>query len=147
MTRDQIYPRLWQGSAPGERVPFDVLVLCAEEWQPTSKTFPGTLVVHAPFDDTPDLSRPLLLTATKAARLVEQALRERKQVLVTCMAGRNRSGLVSALALCMLTGADGRRVVRQIQSRRANALTNASFREFVEQIPAQRRRSRTLASP
>ncbi len=48
------------------------------------------------------------------------------RVLVTCMQGRNRSGLVSALMLIRL-GATADAAIRSIRRARVNALTNEQF--------------------
>ena len=123
---------LWIGSKPetGRAVGesgFDLLVLCAEEYQPPGIEFPGVEVIHAPFDDN-DLG-PLpseKQTAKKAAGKVAASLRRGHHVLVTCYEGRNRSGLVCGLALAK-NGFDPLRAVRLIQRRRARALTNKAF--------------------
>ena len=54
---DEVFPNIWQGSQPplGSVVAehgFDVLVLCAVEWQPDASEFTGVEVLHAPFDDS-----------------------------------------------------------------------------------------------
>jgi len=83
---------------------FDVLVLCAEEYQPRSTNFPDlTAVIHAPLDD----ARPTVEeidTALKAAMNIADFHHHGKNILVTCIMGRNRSGLISALALHLITG-------------------------------------------
>ncbi len=124
---------LWQGSAPppGDAVRqsgFDVLVLCAQEYQPPAEHFPGVQVIHAPnLDGGEPLDRPRLALALQAARQAAQAIRQGKQVLSTCRMGLNRSGLVSALTLYFLTGSPGVRCVEQVQRGRPGGLANPKF--------------------
>jgi len=133
MNISHIDGRLWQGSAPlGARdrgivsEQFDVLVLAAEEFQPTATEFPGMHVVHAPFRDEP-ITPEAMAIAMRAARIVARRLIRGDRVLVTCLAGWNRSGLISALSLREATGASGKTVADVVQSRRPNALINGSF--------------------
>jgi protein-tyrosine phosphatase len=138
----RLYPKLWIGSAPptGPALAdagFGVLVLCAEEYQPRLHEFPGLVcVTHAGFDDdVPD--NETLDTAVSAAMDVVDHLQSGERVLVTCMAGRNRSGLVCALALHLLTGYDTRDCVLHIKKTRVGndggeALTNPHFVNFLK---------------
>jgi protein-tyrosine phosphatase len=145
---------LWIGNAPpivsmhedGSMVrplmaDFDTVVLCASEYQPDSGLFTVEEVVHAPMDDsfTP-VSKQCAMTALRAARHVVKRLVEDKRVLVTCLAGRNRSGLVCALALCFgppgLSPVVAVRLVRE--ARGPNALANPFFVRFLEQLDGVR---------
>jgi len=123
---------LWIGSKPelGRAVAesgFDLLVLCAEEYQPPSWQFPGVKVIHAPFDDNETGPLPHEKEiAKKASARVADALRQGSNVLVTCYAGRNRSGLVCGLALAS-NGLDPVRAIHLIQGRRAKSLSNQQF--------------------
>lgn len=71
--------------------------------------------------------------AARAARGTALALRDGRRVLVTCNAGRNRSGLVVVLALLALfpelAPADAVRIVRErrVSPDGARALTNEDF--------------------
>lgn len=138
----EVYPGLWQGSLPVEgsalaNLGFKGVVLCAMEHQPTASRFPGLHVVHAPNDD--DFSRlptrEELATAVKAARTVASLVSQRKKVLVTCYAGKNRSGLVSALAIHFLTGQGGFASLLQVQKRRPKALRNPGFQNVLMNLP------------
>lgn len=123
--------RLAQGSAPpsGAPVPFDVVVLAAQEYQREYE--PGSTVsevVRVPLDDArPTVSERLRIHA--AARDVARRVRAGQRVLVTCMAGRNRSGVIAGLALAEL-GLPGAVAARRIQRIR-NGLTNPHFFEMV----------------
>jgi len=137
-----ITPNLYQGSKPpqGSHVAlagFHVLVLTAMEYQPPKRMFPSVSVLYAPLDDAELTPREWTL-AKRAALQVARALRDGKKVLVTCQQGRNRSGLVTAMALHMLTGKSGVSIVKHIQARRADALTNDSFTRAIATLPTRR---------
>lgn len=123
---------LAQGSAPpsGVRVPFDVIVLAAAEYQ-TQPHLPGYTVLRVPLDDSGPPPSPadralIRTTAREIARLV----RARKRVLVTCWEGRNRSGVLTGLALVEL-GIPRDRAIRRIRRLR-DGLTNPYFRAMVQ---------------
>lgn len=144
----EVAPRLWIGSHPpvkGHRCGdhpveynadvyrdggFDFLALCAEEYQPPASHFPGVQVCYAPFDDDPKGLDPRQTnTALDAATKTVQAHRAGRSCLVTCMAGRNRSGLVTALALAGLSGISPAQACEVVRDKRGlAALTNPSFR-------------------
>jgi hypothetical protein len=137
----RLAPQLYIGSAPSlgpqlARAGFDVLVLCAAEYQPPLRNFPGlSAVVHAPFDDDA-LDEQAIDMAVTAAMDVQDHVMDGERVLVTCMAGRNRSGLVCALALHLLTCCDPRDAIIHIKRTRVGidggeALTNENFIEFL----------------
>jgi len=138
-----ILPRLWQGSAPplGSHVAlagFHTLVLCAAEFQPEMHHFPGVEVIYAPNDDRSDTppTKEQLLGALRAARVVTERVKASKRVLVTCMQGRNRSGLVSALSLYLL-GVKPSEAVNIIKNKRQrHALSNPRFVEALLRLPA-----------
>ena len=129
---------LAQGGQPATGRPsrdFDVLVLAAEKYQPARLMFaPRTRVVYAPIDDA-ELTMREAYTAEIASAIVADALRAGRSVLSTCMAGRNRSGLVSALALTKLHGWSGAYAADRVRATRPNALTNPSFLRYLAAIP------------
>ena len=134
MTRtSRIGPRLYQGIAPPtgpalKNLGWDVLVLCAEEFQPSASEFPGLEVIHAPNDDADrEPTTDELAIVMSRALLVAMRVREGKRVLVTCRLGMNRSGLVSATALHFLTGAGGEACVKRVRDARPGALSNPHF--------------------
>ncbi len=141
MNVSRIYDTIWQGAQPPtgptlREMGFDVLVLCAREFQPPAKMFPGVTVIHAPNDDDSSVapSREQLDKALQAARQVVEAVRADKNVLVTCYLGLNRSGLVTALALYFLTGWPGWKCVKTVKLQRPNALGNQSFVKLLERL-------------
>jgi hypothetical protein len=142
---NKILPNLSQGNAiaAGFAAPpeFDTLVLCAEELQSGSTAFsllrPITgerrfRIIDAGFDDSPDhgLTPHEAWIAENAASRVVRELAAGRKVLVTCMAGRNRSGLVSALVLKRM-GWTARDAIRAVRDARENALTNESFVRYL----------------
>jgi hypothetical protein len=127
---------------------FTVLVLCAEEWQPHGDHFPGVEVVHAPFDDDHrGLDEAQTKIATDAAKRTAQRVAEGRKTLVTCWAGRNRSGLVSALALSAVSGAHPARAGDMIRSKRNGALTNMAFRGLLSGAQLKQRCELCEAKP
>ena len=132
----QLTEHLWMGSKPemGRAVGeagFDLLVLCAEEYQPPYGYFPGVDVIHAPFDDNDVGPLPAEKEiACAAAHKVADALRAARPTLVTCFAGRNRSGLVAGLALAEI-GLDPLRAISLIRERRPRSLTNQWFVDLI----------------
>jgi hypothetical protein len=127
---------LWIGSKPeiGRVVGgagFDLLVLCAEEYQPPSWDFPGVKVIHAPFDDNDIGPTPTEKDiAKKAAKKVAAALREGSNILVTCYAGINRSAYVTGLALVEI-GYEPVQAIALIKQQRPGALSNRFFEKII----------------
>ena len=143
-----------------QKAGFKILVLCAREYQPPHELppeveaaleglgamddlrqrwqdpFPGVVTIHAPNDDNSRLpvERRDLAVALQAARKVSSAVKQRQNVLVTCWQGRNRSGLVSALALHMLMGCGGAQAAEMVKRARRGALTNSKFVELLDRI-------------
>lgn len=134
----RLMPRLWQGSYPESgallrELDFHLLVMCAYELQ-TPDAFPEVGVYMCPLDDS-DLSAAEARDANEAARRIAQMYRGGARVLVTCAAGRNRSGLVSALTIRLINGCSGQRAADLVIEKRPNALTNRSFRRYLESLP------------
>jgi hypothetical protein len=140
---NHIDDKLWQGEFPHSdewgrlsTKGFGAVVLCAQELQPRDEFdfFPGVELILAPMDDAV-LTDEEVAAATFAARRALAYLHRGQRVLVTCAAGRNRSGLVSALVLMMRRGMTGEEAVRRVQSRRKDALTNPSFAAYLRGLP------------
>lgn len=118
--------RLAQGSKPpvGVSLPFEVIVLAAWEYQPNMRGFE---TIHIPLDDdfeTPVSSRDKSRIHA-VAHTVAERVRNGGRVLVTCHQGRNRSGVISGLAMVEL-GVARKEAVRRIRTMR-NGLTNPHF--------------------
>lgn len=119
---------LAQGSAPpvGVPLPFDVVVLAAMEYQPE---LPGFTVLHVPLDDGPPPDHSTRVRICGAARRVAEHVQAGDRVLVTCWQGRNRSGVISGLAMRVL-GVPGVQAAERIRRVR-NGLTNPHFYAMV----------------
>lgn len=136
----RIADRLYQGGYPPPgpalaRAGIDVVVLCAKEWQDESRdSYPGVTVIRAGGEDHASESRLAMYIDTwkRAARQVVDHVNDGKNVLVTCMAGQNRSGLVVSLALRELTGMRGADIVSHVQRSRPFALNNDTFARYIE---------------
>lgn len=137
----EISKNLWIGARPTDRDVrghFDLVVLCAEEYQPRLPV----QTLYVPVDDgvvTEDLVKATL----GASREVVKALKKGKRVLVSCWAGVNRSALVTALALMQLGHtADG--AIARIRAKRQpkigmRPLSNAHFVRYLLTLDEQRR--------
>lgn len=56
------------------------------------------------------------------------------RVLTMCNAGRNRSGLLSALIVRELTGLPGAAAMAVVREHRPNAIANPHFERFLEEL-------------
>jgi len=136
----QIHDNLWQGAYPPygpvlASAGIKLVVLCASEFQPPSRKFPGVKVWHAPNEDVPmPPTRQQLEVAIEAANQVVASVSRGEPALVTCWAGINRSSLVTGLALYRLTGMSGADIVNLIQFQRPGTLTNDQFKECLERL-------------
>lgn len=137
---DEIIPHLWQGALPPtgsavSKAGFDLLILCAREHQLPSVYFHDVEVINAPNDDNEEygpLTREKLKVALQAAHKVVEVVKAGNNALVTCAAGMNRSGLVSALALHLLHGWPGDKCIKQVRTKRGprggyHPLSNSDF--------------------
>ncbi|MHC4617125.1 MAG: protein-tyrosine phosphatase family protein [Planctomycetota bacterium] len=156
---NQVAGSLFQGSAPigmeAERSineVVDVLVLCAEEYQPKGR-FRKSLVLKIPFRDVEGpVDRYLFWDLLNTAAMVRACLDKGDIALVTCMAGLNRSGLVTAMTLMLpgnceqwtLGGLSAVQAVHLIRCARGRyALSN---RQFLNQLSRLERRMVRLPS-
>jgi len=137
---NKIHEHLYQGGLPpgGDLLSIqgiDVLVLCAKEWQDASQ-YEGVTVILAPGDDDdrPHRLKNFLPMWKKAATQVAEHVKAGHTVLVTCMAGLNRSGVVTAMAMHELTGWDGIAIVEHIQKQRDGALCNNTFARYIIEV-------------
>lgn len=134
----RVLDNLWIGSAPpiGWAVSehFDCLVLSAIEYPPGPSCFPRveTLTVSLNDDGSP-MRREEMSEAVRAAGKVISWLRGGKRVLVSCYQGRNRSGLICALALCKGRGMTPKEAVLAVREARGpGALSNRYFVKFLK---------------
>lgn len=132
----KVAPKLYVGAAPdpGKYEAFQTIVLCAEEYQPPATAFPGSKVIHAPFQDTLAPSDEEIETAISAALQVVRALRAGDRVLVTCRAGQNRSAFVAALAMRRHWRMPSEKIIRDIRAARYAALNNYTFEVLIKRF-------------
>lgn len=137
-----VAPRLWVGAAPptASDIPnVQVLVLCAQEIQPATLAFRGT-VLRAPMIDGA-ISRHELNTALGVSSMVAKALVNKQRCLVTCAMGRNRSAFVAALALARITRLSADDLVKLMRTRRDNrCLSNEHFVGYLQKFVGTGRR-------
>jgi hypothetical protein len=88
------------------------------------------VVQHARLDDNFDVEAQLP-EILRAVALLTAARGRGETVLVTCAAGRNRSALVVAEHLIQ-AGHDAAQVIAAIRTRRADALGNTAFVEWLQ---------------
>lgn len=134
---------LFVGAAPLSELAFtrtfDTIVLCSQDFQPAADQFPGVEIIRAPMADD-ELTPQQLERAQAAARAVAVRITAGKTVLVTCMAGVNRSAFVAALALVMTTGKPGWwalnhiRATRRPRSGAFMPLSNSDFAGYLMTI-------------
>jgi hypothetical protein len=87
--------------------------------------------------DGPEL--PAETITDRLVRDVVVAVREGKRVLVACAGGRNRSGLIVALAVRELLCCSGAEAVQLVQSLRENAINNVTFAGHLASLPRPER--------
>lgn len=143
-TASQILNNLWMGGYPSpgpslSKLGFDAVVLAAEEYQLPARQFPDVLVFHAPMIDSNAIGMRNgdAYRAMKAARWVVGCLDEGKKVLVSCYQGRNRSGLIVALALVLSTTLRPNEITTLIRACRSTALSNKHFVRFLNNVYAE----------
>lgn len=143
-TVSRVHGNLWMGGwpPPGFRVGshFDCLVLCAEEYQ-VPDCFSHVQVAQARLnDDGSPMRREEAFEAARTAAKIIGWLRQNLRVLVTCFAGRNRSGLVCAIALCRgpakMNPAQAIRTIRG--ARGEGALSNRYFLKYLTDLGRMR---------
>ena len=111
---------------------FDCLVLSAREYQ-VPGLFPGVPAVRVALnDDGSPMTKEEGVEAVRAAGRTIRWLNDGLKVLVTCFAGRNRSGLVTALVLCKGMGASPDQAIAAIRKARGpEAFRNQYFEAFL----------------
>jgi hypothetical protein len=153
---DEISPRLYMGPLPPPggsvaREGFSTLVLCAlrREYRsvymlnaqtPVEQAFQGVEVFVVDLDDDFDnpLSEQDYQRAATAGELVKRTVRAKRNALVTCIAGRNRSGLVTALALRGLCDWPGQKAMDHVRRMRnsPHVLSNPQFANTLSKLSA-----------
>lgn len=136
---NRISGNLWMGEYPSPDYDlsqyFDCLVLAAREYQ-ISECFKLKVICAPLKDDEEPMTKLEMVTAVKAAAEVINCLKKNQRVLVTCWAGRNRSGLITAMALCkgpnQMPLKTAITLIRMVRGRAA--LSNQSFVRFLVKL-------------
>lgn len=136
---NEVAPNLFVGSKPlpGPHQDIDVIVLAAQEYQPSSDRFSDTEVIHAPIDDDPN--RPMtpreIEIAVRAGKHVARRLREGRRVLATCMMGLNRSALIAALAMNEVWGMSPDEAIARLRGARGSfSMSNPNFERLLRVV-------------
>lgn len=87
--------------------------------------------VHAPFPDGKRLDPHFVLDV---GHRVACEIAASRRTLVHCHGGRNRSALISALALRFLTGCSGTEAMAAIRTARPGALANETFVRYLADL-------------
>jgi hypothetical protein len=151
----EVFPNLWQGGLHQ----FAGLAAPTHSLRPTLVSFSdldravvlapdvGVIIVSPaakvlPLDDSGDARSDMsrINEASSAADRVAAHLVAGRRVGVFCRAGRNRSGLVAALAIRRLAGWTGAQAMQHVKSTRPFALTNEHFARFLNSLGAPQHR-------
>jgi len=128
--------RLWVGAHPPidrDLPDFDLLVLCAQEFQPQILAFHGP-ILRCPLPDAA-LDIHQITQAVLTAKRAGDALATGQRVLVTCWAGMNRSVLVASMALARVTRMTADQIIELMRRRRhPQALYNESFQGVLRRL-------------
>lgn len=136
----KVTPKLWQGSRPPQgdalsKLGVDVVILAADEHQPSDECFSGVRVIHCPLHDQADQSLEDLAKIILTGHEVSRLLLSGATVLSTCHMGLNRSGVLSALGLCGI-GVPPKVAVETVRKARGPlALSNRTFERIVRSYP------------
>ena len=136
----EVLPGLWQAGTPVDwdwvrRTGFSLIVDVNDADQAHDEgEVQGLRYVKHPLVDSDELPDPYLLD--ELVHLVVEEVRSDRPVLVHCGFGKNRSGLVVALAVRELLGVDGRAALEHLRAVRHRAVNNVRFAAYVESLPA-----------
>ena len=96
-------------------------------------TVPNNLVyVYFPFDDA---ELPDLVKLHALGKLAAEMIRNKRAVLIHCSMGFNRSPLMAGVTFTHL-GLTGAQAVEQLRAKRAGALYNSVYAEYLLTLPA-----------
>jgi protein-tyrosine phosphatase len=142
MDSTKLVERVYIGSAPTGSHGFNVIALCAEEYQPPAKVFAPAKVLRIRLaDNFRPLSAPRVREIKDKVSFLVEEWAEGSSLLITCAMGRNRSALISALVLsqvCNVSPAEAGKYVRKVRKDAYGvaALENAYFREVLRRWEA-----------
>ena len=123
---------------------WDVIIFCAVELPPPPQALSDTArrvrAYHCPIRDA-EITQEEKFLAVQAANVAGRYFLTGARVLVTCAAGKNRSGLVTALTIDALTGEGGKTAAGLVRNKRQSlapelqpALSNSSFLRYLAAI-------------
>lgn len=116
---------------------FDYLLVMAAEHSWAKETGPHKVWVDVlPLYDEPKLTVEEKNRLLRASKRVAKLLKNGFRVLVTCNAGLNRSGLMTALIVRELYKVNGLAASKVVQRARKGTLINMTYRKYVEGLPA-----------
>ncbi len=102
-------------------------------WHPDSPEIRAAVhYFHYPMPDGKALNRDELWAIS---RMMADYIHLGGRVLVTCHAGRNRSGLMNALIVRRLLKCSGAQALAEVRARRPNAVANPTFAAYLEGLP------------
>lgn len=147
---DEVSPHLWVSAMPEPSwplVPWGIGLLVSTsdhlppqaarriEWGTRGGAVgEGNLVyLHWPIEDG---MLPNLQAGSAVVAMVVFALQGGTKVLVHCQEGRNRSGLIAALAIREIHQCSGQEALMQVRARRPGMLSNRRFASYLESLPA-----------
>jgi hypothetical protein len=141
----EVAPGLFIGGIPSwSSLNVDVVVLAALEYQPTAlPDLARFLVLRCPLDDDYfHFSKEAKQAAIKTVLQIVHLLKQGKSVLITCLAGRNRSALLAAMTLMLGFQFSAQQAIEQVRSRRSlskrlkpdEILSNPQFTHFLERL-------------
>ncbi len=136
---NRIHHGLYVGSRPQPETllqehDFEVAVFVAFENQPAPDAYPGVEVLCSPLQEA-GWSDEDEASADATAKTIAEHVRNRRNVLVSCMYGRNRSALVAALALHHLYGWSGLACMEWVRRMRKNTLNNHRMNDYLLSRP------------
>jgi hypothetical protein len=99
---------------------------------PDPDLYGSTMYRHQPIPDG-KLAEDLLPLAAICADTIRDP--HAPGILTSCNAGRNRSGLLSALIVRELTGLPGAAAMEVVRYHRPNAIANPHFEAFLRSLP------------
>lgn len=132
----RLMPRFYLGSAPSHQARFTYIALCAAEYQPESLGL--ALLQRIPLhDDETEIDEAVEEYLWNNAKKIAAAWTSGHRVLVSCIAGRNRSALMATLAISIVSGQSPKFVAQQVRKARidelgVHALQNPVFWQFLQ---------------
>lgn len=113
----------------------DVVALAPNHPDPDLEFLDDLGIIRYKHLPIPDGRLQIPETLLELGRVLAGRIEAGTGVLVMCNAGRNRSGLLSALIVRERLGISGERALEVVQRQRPNALANENFCAFLVSLP------------